>query len=135
MTDTLATPPPPGPRYEFTAPQNATMAHLAVTMRFVGFANVLLGLVLGAGVVSLWTVTIRGSVIIAVLAVLIVVIGLYLVGAARHFTRIAATEGSDIDNLMVALDELKNVYAVQRWIFVAAVLAVSLALMMTVTLS
>lgn len=122
----------PSATYEFTAGQNHTVSHLAVVMRFVGYAHVVLGVLLGIGVVRLWRLVISASLIFGVLAVLLVVMGLYLAAAASHFQRITTTRGDDVGNLMTALDELKNVYAMQRWVFVAAAIAVSLALVATV---
>ena len=132
MTDTSSSRPAADPVYEFDDQQNRTVAHLAIVMRFVGVAHVVLGVLLAIGVVRLWSVVMSASVIIGVVAVLVFVMGLYLAAAAVHFRRIATTRGNDVGNLMAALDELKNVYAVQRWIFVAAAIAVSLALAATV---
>jgi hypothetical protein len=58
--------------------------------------------------------------------------GIHLVHAAARFRRIVTVHGHDIENLMAALDELSQVYAEQRWTFVAAALAIVFALLMTI---
>jgi hypothetical protein len=135
MTDMSASRPGPVPAYEFTDRQNRTVAHLAVVMRFVGLAHVGLGVILAIAVIRLWTAVVAASLIIGVMAALVLLMGAYLVAAAAHFRRIATTSGNDVDNLMIALDELKNVYAVQRWVFVTAAIVVSFALIATVTVA
>jgi hypothetical protein len=121
-----------GTTYEFGERENATVAHLALMMRFVGFAHVVLGAALALGVARLWPVSTPAVVVLALLAILVIVMGIHLVHAATRFRGIVAVRGRDIENLMAALGELSRVYAVQRWTFVAAALAIVFALLMTI---
>lgn len=98
-------------------------------MRFVGIAHLVLGAALAVGVARFWLVSTRAVVVLAVLAILVIVMGAHLVRAAARFRGIVTVRGRDIENLMAALGELGRVYAVQRWMFVAAALAIAFALM------
>lgn len=119
--------------YEFSERENATVAHLAFVMRFVAVAHLVLGAVLAFGVIRLWPVSARAGAVLGVLAILVIAMGIHLIRAASHFRGIVAVRGHDIENLMAALGELANVYAVQRWTYVAAALAIVLALLTTIS--
>ncbi len=60
-------------------------------------------------------------------AVLVVVFGLLMFGAAGSFRKIVDTQGRDITHLMFALKKLKNVYLIQV-VVIGAVLLLVLAL-------
>lgn len=121
-----------GTTYEFGERENATVAHLALMMRFVGAAHLGLGAIIAVGVARMWPVSPRAVVVLVVLAIVVIAMGIHLVHAAARFRRIVTVHGHDIENLMAALDELSQVYAVQRWTFVAAALAIAFALLMTI---
>ena len=55
-----------------------------------------------------------------------------LYAASRRLQRVVATQGSDIHNLIIALDDMASAYSVQRWLWLAALLVVILALATTV---
>lgn len=114
--------------YEFGERENVTVAHLALMMRFVGLAHLALGAALAAGMARFWPVSMRAVMVLAVMAILVIVMGIRLVRAAARFGDIVTVRGRDIENLMAALGELGRVYAVQRWMFVAAALVIFLAL-------
>ena len=117
---------------EFDQGQDAVFAKLAGAMAFVGIVILLLGVLLGIAAI-LWKPTLLGAGICGVLATLFVAMGLLEYGAARHFRRIVTTHGRDVDNLMIALDELANVYAIQRWLWIVLGAIVLIALASTVT--
>jgi hypothetical protein len=112
--------------YEFDREQNAVFSRLAGSMKFVGLAILISGGLLFSPAYRLFRPGAGAYVelgLLAVLGVVLVVMGANLYGAANHFKRIATTEGSDISNLMVAMKELAAVYALQRWLWIAIVIA------------
>jgi hypothetical protein len=76
--------------------------------------------------------TLAGGAMLAPVAIALAVIAAQLLGAARRFRRIVATRGSDIDNLMSALDDMAVAYGVQRWLWTTVFLVTLIALVFTV---
>ena len=110
-----------GRNYEFSPQQDAVFRRLASAVSFVGAAMMVPGAVLL--VVPAYLCFTQGlsaaEGLLAVLGILLMVMGVNLFGAAQHFKRVATTEGHDIENLMIAMDEVARVYAVQRWLWIA----------------
>lgn len=123
---------PPPIQYEFDEGANAVFARLAGAMVFVGIAMCIPGVLLGV-MACLWRPTWLGRGICGALALLSVAMGVLQYGAAGHFRRIVSTQGSDLENLMIALGELTNVYEIQRWLWLVLGATALLALAGTVT--
>jgi hypothetical protein len=118
--------------YEFDDAQNATFTRLASAMMFVAITMLLLSLVVGGAAVVLARSTLAGGAIIAPLAIAVAVMGAQTYAAARHFRRIVATRGNDMDNLVVAIEEMATAYGVQRWLWITVLVAVVVALATTI---
>ncbi len=117
--------------YEFDDAQNATFASLARAMKFVAVAMLLVSGIIGVGAVLLARSTLAGAAILAPLAIAVAIMAAQLYAAARRFRRIVLTQGRDISNLMVALDEMAIAYGVQRWLWVTVSIVILLALLTT----
>jgi len=121
------------PNYEFTDPQNQTVSQLASRMKWVGVFFVALGLAFGLlGVAGL--VATEGAVdlivkpmILVMVAVIFFLSGIWTVNAARSFTLIVQTTGSDILNLMNALGTLRKLYYMQFWLIIISLVALLIA--------
>jgi hypothetical protein len=128
------------PGYEFDQQQNSVFLELAGRMKFVGIAILIAGSLLFAPEAILMAessfsanarrllVTHPELALFFVLGGVLILMGANLYGAASHFKRIATTKGSDIDNLMVAMKELVEVYAVQRWLWIVVAITVTVAI-------
>ena len=119
-------------RYEFDDAQNATFSSLATAMMFVAGAMLLLSIVVGAAAIVLARSSLVASAILAPLDIAIVVMAGQLYRAAKHFRRIALTRGNDIQNLIVALNDMVAVYRVQRWLWISVLAVVVVALATTI---
>jgi len=121
------------PNYEFTDSQNQTVSQLASRMKWVGVFFVALGLAFGLlGVAGL--VATEGAVdlivkpmILVMVAVIFFLSGIWTVNAARSFTLIIQTTGSDILNLMNALGTLRKLYYMQFWLIIICLVALLIA--------
>jgi serine/threonine-protein kinase len=102
-----------GSGYEFDAQQNELVGDLATRMLWVAYFLVLAGVLVGIG--GLATRSQRG-ILSLIPAGFMILIGVWTKRAAAAFDGIVQTEGSDIVNLMVALDELDNLYTLQFWV-------------------
>jgi hypothetical protein len=121
----MASPESPGPGradpYEFTEAQGRVIARLGSKMRFVGAFAV------GIGVIALVYAGMRRDPGLALLGLLYLVTGGWTARAGSSFRSVALTQGSDITNLMAALNELRKLFTLQYWIcLVAIVLALVL---------
>jgi hypothetical protein len=99
-----------GSAYEFDARQNELVGELAKSMLWMAYFLLLAGAVVG--VAGLVTLAERG-IFSLIPAGFMIIIGVWTKRAAAAFDGIVQTEGSDIVNLMVALEELKNLYTLQ----------------------
>lgn len=114
--------------YEFDQSQNRLIRELAEKMRFVSYFLIALGvLFILLGIVRLRT----GDFGSAIQGILQVIIGFWTKQAATSFQLIVNTQGSDIQNLMGALRELRKLYTLQYWIFLIAVVLVVIAIVIT----
>jgi hypothetical protein len=124
-----------GRNYEFTPQQDAVFRRLAGAVSFVGAAMMVPGAVLL--IVPAYMFSVHGPSVpeglFVVLGILLMVMGVNLFGAAKHFKRIATTEGRDIENLMIAMDEVARVYAVQRWLWIALGFVLIVAIVTSLT--
>jgi hypothetical protein len=117
--------------YEFNAQQNAVFVKLASALAFVGLAMLVPAVLLGIAAIVLLP-TLLGEGVCGVFAVLLVVIGLLDYGAARHFRHVVTEPTRDIPDLMIAVEELANVYEIQRWLWIVLAAVVLVALTSTV---
>jgi hypothetical protein len=69
-----------------------------------------------------------GSAVGFEMAAILVLIGFWSVRAGSEFSRIVKTEGADVSHLMQGLREIRKLYDLQFWAFVALAVLVSLAL-------
>ncbi len=111
--------------YEFSSSQNELIKNLADKMRFVAYFLIAVG-VLGAlgGLLSLRAGG-AGNIISGVVYILI---GVWTNNASSAFRRIVETSGSDIENLMGALGELRKLYTLQYWLLIIALIFIVIAL-------
>lgn len=114
--------------YEFDQAQNRLIQELSEKMRFVSYFLIALGvLFILLGIVRLRT----GGLGSTIQGVLQVVIGFWTKQAAASFQLIVNTQGSDIQNLMGALRELRKLYSLQYWIFLIAVILILITIVIT----
>jgi len=107
-------------QYEFSEEQGRVIADLSSGVRLVGIllflfgAFYLVGLILT--VVKLgWTPHFTGpGVLIIVSALIYLSFGWWFQKSSAAFDDVVTTQGRDIDNLMVALDELRKPFALIR---------------------
>lgn len=116
--------------WEFTAQQTFLLSRLAQRMRAVGMALMVLAALLGL------RATLGGDAIglLAVQAGLVLgFTGFWSVRAAAELSRVATTDGADMTHLMGALGEIRKLYELQFWIFLAAALLLGVTLLMAIT--
>ncbi|MBE9040550.1 hypothetical protein IQ235_07090 [Oscillatoriales cyanobacterium LEGE 11467] len=109
--------------YEFNSSQNQLLGDLAIKMRFVGMLSIALGgLSMFCGVVTI-LMTLSGAIdglgfsfSLLIQGTLGLLVGLWTRKAARAFKLIVNTEGRDIENLTIALGELRKLYTLQYWL-------------------
>lgn len=110
------------PEYEFTEKQNDLVGALAAKMTFVGTMMIVFGALLDLiGLVSILLLhhapTSGVAVTNIVAGAALFCVGFWTRGAAVRFQQIVDTEGSDVTNLMSALEELFRIYSLQRVLF------------------
>lgn len=90
-------------------------------MRFVSYFLIALGvLLILSGILSLRV----GGLSSIIQGIVQLLIGIWTTKAASSFQLIVKTQGSDIENLMNALGELKKLYTLQYWVFILALILV-----------
>jgi hypothetical protein len=121
---------PPGGRphqYEFTPKEDEIIGKLGSKMHFLGLTMLVFGLfTLIVGVAS------RHPGIIVVSAIVLTV-GIFTLTAAKSFLTVVETQGHDISNLMVALDNLRKACTFQYAIFLVAIVVVILLAILSAT--
>lgn len=117
--------------YEFSSSQNELVKNLADKMRFVAYFLIAVG-VLGliGGLLSLRA----GGVGNIISGIVYILIGFWTNNASSAFRRIVETSGSDIENLMGALGELRKLYTLQYWLLIIALVFIALALILGLVL-
>src|SRR3990167_6698652 len=118
--------------YEFTDSQNQIINQLARGMKWVGIFLVALGLAFGlVGIAGLFAtegaVDLMVKPTIFVMTAIIFLSGIWTVNAAKSFTLIVQTTGSDILNLMNALGTLRKLYYMQFWLIIISLVALLIA--------
>lgn len=130
----MQSPMSPAPEYEFTAVQNGLIGDLAAKMKFVGTLFIGMGAVVPlAHVIQYRAAGIVASLPFVIAGIAAIVVGLWTRGASSRFQDIVDTEGNDIANLMVALEELRRVYALQRVVIGVTAVGILVALQLYLT--
>jgi len=122
--------------YEFSGSQNELIGDLAKKMNFVGIlmiAGAVISLI--AGVITLFagfTGATQGGFDLSsiIQGVLLLLIGIWTRNAAQAFKRVVSTTGTDIENLMGALGELRKLYTLQYWLTIIALVFLALTLIL-----
>ena len=112
--------------YEFDQTQNKLVRDLAQKMRFVSYFLIALGALLIVG--GLINIT-RGEIGSIISGIVQVIIGLWTKRAASAFQRIVDTQGSDMENLIGALGELRKLYTLQYWLILIAAIFIAIAIL------
>lgn len=121
------------PGYEFTSSQNELIGDLAKKMNFVGILMAISGVIsLIAGVLTLFAAFSQGTFDFSsiVNGVLLLLIGLWTRKAAQSFSRVVNTTGTDIENMMGALGELRKLYTLQYWLIIIVLIFLAIALLL-----
>lgn len=114
-------------QYEFSNSQNELIKNLADKMRFVGLFLIVSGvLALLGGILTLR----QGGFGNIFNGVFYIVLGFWTQKAASSFKLIVDTEGSDIENLMGALGELRKLYALQYWLLIILLIFLALGIVL-----
>ncbi|MCS6807612.1 MAG: hypothetical protein RML40_02870 [Bacteroidota bacterium] len=116
--------------YEFTQEHNILFRNLALKLRIVGIAFIVLGIL--QSFLALVNNGIFGIIAGVVGGILFAVIGVLMANAAKSFMLIVETEGDDITNLMEALQSLLSMYTIQFWALVVSTLLVFLVVLQTI---
>ena len=115
---------------EFTPEQNVVLDRLAQRMRVVGIALMVLAALLGVRAML-------GGDVLGMLAIQAGIVlgftGFWSVRAAAELSRVATTEGADMSHLMNALGEIRKLYELQFWIFLAVALLLGVTVLMAIT--
>jgi len=111
--------------YEFDQSQNQLVRDLAQKMRFVSYFLIALGVLLIVG--GIFNLR-RGEIGSIITGVVQVIIGFWTNKAASAFQKIVTTQGSDIENLMGALGELRKLYTLQYWLILIAAIFIIITL-------
>jgi len=130
--------------YEFTKSQNELIGDLGKKMNFVGILTIIGGILsLIMGIASLFIpgfgtglgqagapgqagITLDFSSFLQGLFLLIT--GLWIRNAAQSFKRVVDTTGSDIENILGALGELRKLYNLQYWLAIVLLVTFSIIL-------
>lgn len=63
--------------------------------------------------------------------VFLLLTGIWTRNAAQAFNRVVSTTGSDIENIMGALGELRKLYTLQYWLIVIMLVALAITLILS----
>lgn len=121
--------------YEFSSSQNELIGDLAKKMNFVGILMMASGVIsLIVGIITLFAAFSGGAFDFSsiVNGVLLLLIGLWTRNAAQAFRRVVETTGTDIENLMGALGELRKLYTLQYWLTIIVLIFLALALILAI---
>ncbi len=124
--------------YEFDARQNEVISELAKAMRWVAIPLMVAGLLYLMNTVS-FLFMLRGGgwrlllpvAIMAVSAIIFLAMAVWTNRSSAGFAEVVATQGSDVDHLMSALDNLRKMYSlmslfVKIYIFMMVLTLISL---------
>lgn len=108
------------PTYEFSDGQNSILKKLSGKMKAVG---IILFVIAGlSGLQLLQALAESGNILVpAGMAVIYLLMGLWTWKAGKAYSEIVTTEGSDINHLINAQASLLNLYNLQFWLLIVAV--------------
>jgi hypothetical protein len=115
--------------YEFNESQNQLILDLSKKMLFVSYFLIAGGIL---GVLGGLIIVLKGGFGELVQGVILLITGIWTINAAKAFQLIVDTQGSDIENLMGALGQLRKLYTLQYWLFLIALIFMAIALILTV---
>jgi len=105
--------------YEFDRNQNTTISRLASAMKFCAIFELVIGILYGVfAMLSLLAGAIGGVISNAIVCTLLIVLAVMQSSAAGFFRNVATTQGSDIMNLMFALDKLRGYFSTKRVLYI-----------------
>jgi len=119
-------------KYEFSEAENQTITTLASRMKWVGFFLLVIGGVIGtASAVFLVKSLLESALelfalIFLLFAVIFLLVGIWTSSAAKSFSLIAQTSGSDLANLMNALTSLLKLYYLQFWLIIDSLIVAAI---------
>ncbi|MBI2347289.1 MAG: hypothetical protein HYV05_01410 [Deltaproteobacteria bacterium] len=120
------------PKYEFSEAENQTITTLASRMKWVGFFLLVIGGVIGLASAAFLVKSLLESalelfaLIFLLFAVIFLLVGIWTSSAAKSFSLIAATSGSDLGNLMNALISLLKLYYLQFWLIIDSLIVAAI---------
>lgn len=120
------------PKYEFNEAENQTITTLASRMKWVGFFLLVIGGVIGVASAGFLVKSALESsleliaLIFLLFAVTFLLVGIWTSSAGKSFSLIAATSGSDVDNLMNALTSLLKLYYLQFWLIIDSLIVAAI---------
>lgn len=118
-------------QYEFSGSQNELIGDLAKKMNFVGILMIASGVIsIIVGIVTLFASQGAFDFSSIVNGVLLLLIGFWTRNAAQAFRRVVNTTGTDIENLMGALGELRKLYTLQYWLTIVVLIFLALGLLL-----
>ena len=120
------------PKYEFSEAENQTITTLASRMKWVGFFLLVIGGAIGVAsgaflVKSALESSLElGALIFLLFALIFLLVGIWTSSAAKSFSLIAKTSGSDVGNLMKALTSLLKLYYLQFWLIIDSLIVAAI---------
>ena len=115
--------------YEFDSAQNETILTLAKTLQFVGAVTLVLALVFSLGALGALLRASWGEAITqGMFLVFTFSMGSLMIKAGKEFQAIVTTSGKDISHLMIALDNLRQVYSILSVVIILFVLLMIIAM-------
>jgi hypothetical protein len=107
--------------HEFDKSESDEIEDLSKDMRFVGIFVIAVSVLSIIGGSLEWGLdgNIVGGVWYIYSGILNIFIGVWTVNAATFFKLIAEDRGTDMKNLMAGVGEVRKVYELQRWFFIA----------------
>jgi len=127
-------------QYEFDETQNQVISSLAHKMKFVSFFLLGIGILkFGFAITLLMAQMEQGGAPVAPLdgfitGVIYLLLGIWGIKAAGSFQKVVDTEGNDIDHLMSALGNLKNVVSLAYWLLIIFLLAIIVMIILAMVL-
>jgi hypothetical protein len=119
--------------YEFSSSQNALIGDLGKKMNFVGILMII-GAVLAliSGAVALFSSAAQNTLDFSsiIQGIFLLITGLWTRNAAQAFNRVVNTTGSDIENMLGALGELRKLYTLQYWLIIILLVALVVTLIL-----
>jgi low temperature requirement protein LtrA len=119
-------------KYEFSEAENQTIATLANRMKWVGFFLLVIGGIIGVASAAFLVKSVMEdslelfALIFLLFAAIFLLVGIWTSSAAKSFSLIAATSGSDLSNLMNALTSLLKLYYLQFWLIIDSLIVAAI---------